>query len=220
MGPCIGSCEKPGVRTQEALPWDGIPENPKEDGFHWLKEKGGGKLIPFEWYADEELWLFDDDGGFPDRARGLFSYHGPCLPPGASTEQRRKDAEPVAWLAVDRSKSKPGKAFTPDFAVTEESKAKHFAKFNFDVTPLYTAPPPDDRDATITTLREALETTCKALERVEAERMVSYKARNGRDCHIQADDGERCDILHSDITFECKNAFEDALKALAPAEKE
>ena len=84
------------VRSREAQKWDGYPENPKMDGFHWLEHNGGEKLIPFEWDAHDELWMFDDDSiCFPDTAGKRFRYHGPCLPPKArgAAEQRRKDGD-------------------------------------------------------------------------------------------------------------------------------
>jgi len=42
----------------------------------------------------------------------------------------------------------------------------------------------------------------------------TYKARNGRTMSIEADDGEACDIVHSDLTFGLRSALE-ALSAMS-----
>lgn len=85
------------VRTREEQKWDGFPQNPNANGFHWLKQNGCGRLIPFEWEPVDELWLFDceSDDCYPDSVKKMFKYHGPCLPPEArgAAEQRRKDAK-------------------------------------------------------------------------------------------------------------------------------
>lgn len=59
-------------------------------------------------------------------------------------------------------------------------------------------------------LREALVKSHAALERVTDERSTSYQARNGKWVSIQGDDGERCDIIHSDVTTDCEAAIKDA----------
>lgn len=95
------------MRTRGDQEWDGFPQNPKVDGFHWLEHNGGEKLIPFEWDAQDELWMFDDDNiCFPDTARKRYKYYGPCLPPETyvAAEQRRKDAagrDPVIYEYQD-----------------------------------------------------------------------------------------------------------------------
>lgn len=66
-------------------------------------------------------------------------------------------------------------------------------------------------EAEISQLREALSKSHAALKRVTDERSTSYQARNGKWVSIQGDDGERCDIIHSDITTDCEAAVE-ALK--------
>jgi hypothetical protein len=62
-------------------------------------------------------------------------------------------------------------------------------------------------------LRAGMSAACNALESLDAGTSRTYKARNGRDVGIQADDGEACDIIHSDITYECLCALE-AVRAL------
>ncbi|MGO2958632.1 MAG: hypothetical protein ACTIDN_06295 [Acetobacter sp.] len=70
------------------------------------------------------------------------------------------------------------------------------------------------RDAEIARLREAVTKTSAALERVTEERMTSYQVKNGRWVSIQGDDGERCDIIHSDVTTDCEAAIIVAHKAM------
>jgi len=85
-------------RTRDELPWNGYPENPEVGGFHWLKQNGCGRLIPFEWDSCDEYWLFDDNSdGIPDEVAKLFKYHGPCLPPKsrAAAEERAKAAQAI-----------------------------------------------------------------------------------------------------------------------------
>ena len=128
------------VRSREAQKWDGYPENPKMDGFHWLEHNGGEKLIPFEWDAHDELWMFDDDSiCFPDTAGKRFRYHGPCLPPKArgAAEQRRKDAEgPVAYTSqIDLDRVRKGKS--GDIYSTQKWEGSDDAVFTI---PLYTHP--------------------------------------------------------------------------------
>ncbi|MCP1243275.1 hypothetical protein [Acetobacter lambici] len=70
------------------------------------------------------------------------------------------------------------------------------------------------RDAEIVRLRDALVKSHAALKRVTDERFTSYRAKNGREVSVEGDDGERCDIIHSDITTDCEAAIEGAEKAL------
>lgn len=99
------------VRSRDEQKWDGYPENPEVSGFHWLKQNGCGRLIPFEWEPVDECWLFDceSDDCYPDSVNKMFKYHGPCLPPEArgAEEQRRKDAEgslrPMSEAKKDRT---------------------------------------------------------------------------------------------------------------------
>ncbi|MFS8367811.1 hypothetical protein ACJRO0_10000 [Acetobacter oryzifermentans] len=71
-----------------------------------------------------------------------------------------------------------------------------------------------DADQEIASLRRALEKSLEALVRVTHERSTAYQARNGKWVSIQGEDGERCDIIHSDITTDCEAAIEFANAAL------
>lgn len=70
------------------------------------------------------------------------------------------------------------------------------------------------REVEIVQLRDVLVKAADALMRVTEERSTSYQAKNGKWVSIQGDDGERCDIIHSDITIDCEAALSDVLKVL------
>ncbi|MFT8945972.1 MAG: hypothetical protein ABF876_05245 [Acetobacter aceti] len=63
------------------------------------------------------------------------------------------------------------------------------------------------RDMQIARLTGALQKARDALVSVTEGRSEQYQARNGRWMSIQGEDGERCDIIHSDITTECEGAL-------------
>jgi hypothetical protein len=65
----------------------------------------------------------------------------------------------------------------------------------------------------IAELDGALSYSCDALQSVQDGASRTYKARNGREMGIQADDGEACDIIHSDITYQCGRTL-DASRAV------
>lgn len=69
-------------------------------------------------------------------------------------------------------------------------------------------------EAEVVRLRGVIVESVDALTRVTEERSTQYQAKNGRWVSIQADDGERCDIIHSDITTDCEAAILSAHKAL------
>jgi hypothetical protein len=64
-------------------------------------------------------------------------------------------------------------------------------------------------------VRAAFEALIAAAENVEMFRETSYVAKNGRRISIQADDGERVDLVHSDQTETLKAATDAAKLALA-----
>jgi hypothetical protein len=50
-------------------------------------------------------------------------------------------------------------------------------------------------------LREAATKLLESADLVEANRSTTYQARNGKTVHVQSEDGERVDLVHSDCTF-------------------
>lgn len=78
--------------------------------------------------------------------------------------------------------------------------------------PLCQPEPTPDSEMVLVMAREALQAVVSGASR-------SFKARNGKLVSIEADDGEACDILHSDVTYECERVIAkiDALAAARPS---
>ncbi|WP_086642962.1 hypothetical protein [Acetobacter sp. DsW_063] len=75
-----------GVKTMTEQ-WDGRPQNPERDGWHWLGQRGTKWRAPFEWRheeysdaADEWFWDIEEDPRYPDEMKN-FIYLGPCPSP-------------------------------------------------------------------------------------------------------------------------------------------
>lgn len=66
-------------------------------------------------------------------------------------------------------------------------------------------------------LVEALQRADSALQAVTSGASCSYQTDDGKFHSIEADDGERCDIIHSDITCECESAQAIVRAALSKA---
>lgn len=49
----------------------------------------------------------------------------------------------------------------------------------------------------------------EAARRVVEAKMSTIKARNGREMGIEADDGEKCYAVHSDIMFDLETALSE-----------
>lgn len=81
--------------------WDGRPENPERDGWHWVRTVCGGEPAPMEWTSlrtvdNVRVWLTRDGYTSPQEAAEQWVYLGPCLTP-AEVEARvaaaRREAE-------------------------------------------------------------------------------------------------------------------------------
>lgn len=60
-----------------------------------------------------------------------------------------------------------------------------------------------ERDALAAKLAVAVE----AMREVDGQSNRTYRARNGKMCSIEADDGEACEIVHSDALFQMRAAL-------------
>lgn len=65
--------------------WNGIPDNPHANWWHWLRQ-GKGDATPWHWAEDDAAegyfgWETDDDIYEPERMARTFTYLGPCLTP-------------------------------------------------------------------------------------------------------------------------------------------
>jgi len=65
--------------------------------------------------------------------------------------------------------------------------------------------------------QDALAKAESALSAVDTGVFRIYRTGNNRQKSIEADDGEACDIMHSDITIECRGALKEVRAALSPA---
>lgn len=83
--------------------WDGVPENPERDGWHWLHHKEDLRPIPAMWNAELAGWTCGplySPGGIVELG---YTYLGPCLTPAevaareaARAEAMRSDASELA----------------------------------------------------------------------------------------------------------------------------
>ena len=64
--------------------------------------------------------------------------------------------------------------------------------------------------ATIARLEHENAEMVEAISNVLGGMTDMNRARNGRQCGIQADDGEKCYIVHSDLIFDLTNALPEA----------
>jgi len=58
--------------------WDGYPENPERDGWHWLRSTITGAFYLDKWRGDEANWL---SGPALNYMHLNAEYLGPCLTP-------------------------------------------------------------------------------------------------------------------------------------------
>jgi len=60
--------------------WNGLPENPERDGWHWIIF-GGVMQAPWLWSSSSQVWAHDSGPWKPEDVYPGFIYLGPCLPP-------------------------------------------------------------------------------------------------------------------------------------------
>lgn len=120
----------------------------------------------------------------------------PEAPANAATQVAGGEVEAWTFGFIDNNTGQPrrGLSFT-----------KPTASEGFDPRPLYThpAPSPAALGAGVKDLRDAASALLDGMQ-------STYRARNNRQVGIEADDGEKCWIVHSDLTY----ALESALAAL------
>lgn len=85
-----------------APPWDGRPQMPEVDAFHWLLKRNAAWAEAWLWQSDADgcgteysgAWAESDGDGQPDTMARWYSYLGPCLTPSEVTAR-----EAAAWAA-------------------------------------------------------------------------------------------------------------------------
>jgi hypothetical protein len=84
--------------------WDGRPQNPERDGWHWLTRAEDGLTIPKRWDAEMGAW---EDGIMlspPTVIEWGVNYAGPCLTPAevaAQVEAARRDEREANAALID-----------------------------------------------------------------------------------------------------------------------
>ena len=84
--------------------WDGLPENPESDGWHWLRERTDGLDRVWQWSPG--LWTSPYGGGIytPRTVSRSAIYLGPCLTPddvAVKVAAARLDERGAARAALD-----------------------------------------------------------------------------------------------------------------------
>ena len=79
--------------------WNGKPENPEVDGWHWLLIEGWSDMPePRWWDATSQTWGVMKPAE-PSRIKGIWKYLEPCLTP-SEHHQRTLAASAAAWIAA------------------------------------------------------------------------------------------------------------------------
>ncbi|RUT25657.1 hypothetical protein C0V97_10320 [Asaia sp. W19] len=135
------------------------------------------------------------------------AYVVPRFKADREAEQRRKDAEgaePDGWQ-YEYARGDWHDTRSPEWFIERGTK----------VRPLYLRP------ANVATLEDrvkelegVLKEAAYALERVKDGKRGGYNARNGKFVSLQMSDGERGDIIHSEVTLHCEYALEALRSAI------
>lgn len=101
-----------------AAPWDGVPQNPELDGWHWLR-MGGVFVAPYRWTAGKVdprngFWLYPPDWEImpEDKLISRQAYLGPCLLPSEHAAllaeraalRAERDAERQLRITLERQR--------------------------------------------------------------------------------------------------------------------
>ena len=83
--------------------WDGRPQNPERDGWHWVGSTEAEKPVVLIWYAPTQNWVLGAIGLPPSSLAGA-NYLGPCLTPAEVEARvaaaRREALEEAAKIAL------------------------------------------------------------------------------------------------------------------------
>ncbi|MBO1362060.1 hypothetical protein J2D73_19960 [Acetobacter sacchari] len=79
--------------------WDGRPQEPERDGWHWLGGSGGSMSIPFLWQASSQFWASGNRFAISPHVLvdEEFTYEGPCPTPA---DLAARDAATIERCAV------------------------------------------------------------------------------------------------------------------------
>jgi len=116
-----------------------------------------------------------------------------------AAEQRRKDGEGAGPVGRVTGHWADG---TPMFDSWDTAKPLPLGAFVYDRPATVAA-----LEARVKELEGALKEAAYALERVKDGERGGYNARNGKFVSLQMSDGERGDIIHSEVTEDCERAL-------------
>ena len=141
-------------------PWDGRPENPEVDGWHWVRALNLA-VVPRYWRT--EPMMYWEAVGFstatplpPDEARKAWiEYLGPALLP-SEHHQRTLAASAAAWMAAREAFSREAHA-RADFYVTQGAASKVAAAMRVHGAIRALPPPADAMAALAEVVRVAVE---------------------------------------------------------------
>lgn len=134
--------------------WDGRPENPEKDGWHWLQSRLGVK-VPRLWVAEDGAWRLHGQDYAAKNAKGNQRYLGPCLTP-SEHHQRTLAATAAAWLAAREACFREAHA-RADFYVTQGAASKVAAAMRVHDAIRALPPPADAAAALDEVVRRAVE---------------------------------------------------------------
>lgn len=94
--------------------WDGRPQNPERDGWHWLR-RADGFTAPYCWRAVPRVWLYPPDWELMPEDKEIYrqSYIGPCLLPSeiaareAAAAAAMREAAAMKALATRAPQKQP-----------------------------------------------------------------------------------------------------------------
>jgi hypothetical protein len=114
--------------------WDGVPENPERDGWHWLR-RADGFTSPYRWTPGKSdprngFWLYPPDWELmpEDKMIARQAYLGPCLTPAevvareAASAEAMREACAAEHDEAAKRQAEPGPSteFTSGFASAYE----------------------------------------------------------------------------------------------------
>lgn len=97
--------------------WDGRPENPERDGWHWLRNRYGA-TVPALWVAEDGAWRLHGQDYPAKTARWNQTYLGPALLPAqvAAAVQAEREACAVSAECVAHALDPNAKTFEAGYA--------------------------------------------------------------------------------------------------------